>query len=162
MSAAATVPDPTDVCAYGHQLAPGSEEMVLKEYDAEGRKIGEKVVLLRNHACIGPKGIYAGTPVPVLDDSGKTVRVQIDGYDPQDHGLSPTVVTRLVPYPCGHALPEAEVDPTELPPVPLRGKSYGRAHWLADGGWQRINEKIQIAIVQCPVCRGEPAPDWRS
>jgi hypothetical protein len=134
----APIPDPTDVCSFGHQLAPGSEEMVLKEYGPDGQKLSETVVLLRNHYHVGAGGLF---------DSGSTPSV--------------TRPDKVVGYPCAHGLPEAEVDPEDLPLPPFRGNSYGRGHWLTYGAVRYVG-KVPIPMAQCPVCLGGEAPDWRS
>ena len=47
--------DPTDVCQFGHQLAPGSDSITLKEIDpATGRLLKEEKRLLRRHVALGP------------------------------------------------------------------------------------------------------------
>lgn len=137
MGAAAVVPDPTDVCAFGHQLLPGSDPITLKEFDAEGRKVSEETLLLRRHAPFGRLGLFP-------KQAG-------------DHGISPTDPTRLIPYPCAHGLPIEEVPDDQKT---LLGHSYGRAHWLvSDTVWEG---KTPILRMRCPVCLGQPAPDWRA
>ena len=161
-SAAAVVPDPTDVCVFGHQLAPGSDPIVIKEFDADGRKIKEETLLLRRHALMGPGGVYSGgRRMTELDQNGQIVKEWVEGGNPQDHGMTPTRVDKVVAYPCAHALPEAALEPDELPALPFRGGSYGRAHWLTYKSIQK--GPLSIPVAMCPVCRGEDTPaDWRS
>ncbi len=163
MTAAATVPDPTDVCAFGHQLTPGSDPIVLKEYDAEGRLLNEETKLLRRHASMGPKGIYnGGQRLYDQDSRGRTTNERVDGADPHDHGRTPTDPTRLIPYPCAHAIPREEVNDPSITEtagaVPGLANSFGRSHWLM---FQSGVMPIAL-IARCPVCLGQPAPDWRS
>lgn len=160
-TAAAVAPDATDVCSFGHQLVAGSDEITIKEYDEDGRKTSEQTLLLRRHAGMGPKGLYGGGERKTeLDSRGQIVREWVEGADPQDHGITPTKVTKLVAYPCAHGLPESDVDPEDLPYFTFRGPSYGRAHWLTYSF--KILSKMTIPVAHCPVCRGEPAPDWRA
>lgn len=154
-------PDPTDVCAWGHQLAPGSDEIVIKTYDDDGRKTSEEVKLLRRHWSMGPGGLYAGGQRMIeQDQSGRIVREWVEGADPADHGYSATRPDKVVAYPCDHAIPESEIDPLDLPAGPFRGSSYGRAHWLTYSA--KVVGKVVIPLAQCPVCLGQPAPDWRA
>lgn len=132
MTAAALPLDAEDVCSFGHQLVPGSDPIVLKTYDDTGRKIKEETFLLRRHAPYGAVGTVSVT-------------------DP----------TKLVSYPCDHAIPEADLpEDYDLPPWQVRGPSYGRTHWLTFT--TKMVGKIPVPIALCPVCRGEPAPDWRA
>jgi hypothetical protein len=159
----ATVPDPEDVCSFGHQLAPGSDPIVIKTYDDSGILVNEETKLLRRHACMGPGGIYAGGIREVdLDERGRQVAERVTGADPHDHGMTPTDPTRLIPYPCAHALPREMVnDPTitdTAGAVPALAGSFGRAHWLT---FQSGVPPIAL-IARCPVCLGGEAPDWRA
>jgi hypothetical protein len=118
-----------DVCSFGHQLVPGSDPIRIVELDEAGRKVSEQTLLLRRHS---PYGLA--------------------------HTVSVTHPTKLVAYPCDHALPESAVAPEDVPFWMFKGQSYGRGHWLT-----YTPKKVGIVTVilaQCPVCLGQPAPDW--
>lgn len=72
--------------------------------------------------------------------------------------VSVTNPTKLVAYPCGHGLPESSVPSSDVPYTPFKGASYGRAHWLTYSSV--VIGKVFVLRAQCPVCLGEPAPDW--
>jgi len=122
---------PGDVCAFGHQLVPGSDPITIKTLGDSGQILSSETKLLRRHAPFG-----AATSISRLD------------------------TTKVVAYPCAHALPESEIREDELPPRPFRGPSYGRGHWLTYE--TRMNGQLPVLAALCPVCRGEAAPaDWR-
>lgn len=66
--------------------------------------------------------------------------------------------TKLVAYPCDHGLPESAVPTQDVPYTPFKGPSYGRGHWLTYTSV--MIGKVFILRAQCPVCLGQPAPDW--
>ena len=127
-------PNLSDVCSFGHQLVPGSDPITITTYDGD-RKVGEETKLLRRHAVFGiPKAVSRTDP------------------------------SKVVAYPCDHALPEGALLDGELPEYHgFRGKSYGRAHWLTFGVTYVTEKRIPIISAKCPVCLGQPAPtDWRA
>lgn len=74
--------------------------------------------------------------------------------------VSRTDPKKMVAYPCDHGLPESDVPSVDVPIPSFRGRSYGRGHHLTYTS--RQVGPLSIVEARCPVCRGEPAPDWRT
>lgn len=128
----ATGPDLTDLCSFGHQLVPGSDPITLPVIE-------------------GDTGRQIGEETKLLRRHAPYGSARSVGR---------TDPLKLVAYPCAHALPEAEVSPEDLPEPRYRGGSYGRAHWLTYTSV--LTGNIPHLEAKCPVCLGQPAPDWRS
>lgn len=119
-----------DVCSFGHQLVPGSDPIIIRQIEGE-LIVKEERKLLRRHAPWG-KASSIGVTNP----------------------------TKLVAYPCAHALPQSEVPEADVPIPSFQGPSYGRGHWLT---YSTVRTGSVVSVrAQCPVCLGEPAPDWRA